>query len=214
MEALIATMIAAVTLVGAAVTWRAAAAAAEAAGLDAQALRESVELQQINSRIDAVLSHDQRIFAEYEEHIVAWRALSRRVADTTDADLARQLRFEAHAELVLARTLRPLFRAYVPDFGSKDGLAPYDTEFAHALLTSGEPRLGELDPEATLRQAERLQEHVARLVAVALLLVGALCLLTVAELGRDRVRLASGTLGIVAGIGGMATFVFLLGNLT
>jgi uncharacterized membrane protein (DUF2068 family) len=208
LEALIPLVIAVVSLIGAAVTWRAADTAARAGGMDTQALRESVEVQQIDSQIDAVLAHDQRIFAEYQEHIVAWRALLQRATDATATDLTRDLRFEAHAELVLARTLRSLFRAHVPDFGDKDGLVEYDADTALEFLRSQNARLTELDPEATLDDARRLHEHAVGLVAVVMLLVGALVLLTVAELGRGRVRMSFGILGIVATIGATAAFLF------
>jgi len=213
LEALIPFAIAVVSLVGAAVTWRASDTAGRAGGMDTQALRESVELRQIDSGIDAVLAHDQRVFAEYQEHIVAWHALAQRAAETKDADLAGDLRWEAHAELALARTLRPLFRAFVPSFGDKDGLVTYDSEVAVAWLQTQSSRRTELDPDATLQEANRLHEHAVSLVGVVILLVGALFLLTVAQLGRARIRLTFGVLGILAAVGATTAFLLLEGVL-
>lgn len=209
LEALIPFVIAVVSLVGAAVTWRAADTAARAGGMDTQALRESVELQQIDSGIDAVLAHDHRVFSEYQEHIVAWRALSQRAAEAEDVAQARDLRWDAHTELALARTLRPLFRAFVPDFGDKDGVVTYDSDLATSFLRSQNTRLTEIDPQATLDEARRLHEHAVGLVAVVILLVGALFLLTVAQLGRARVRTSFGALGIVAAVAAVVAFALL-----
>jgi hypothetical protein len=207
MEALIPVMIAAVSLIGAAVTWQASDTSARAGGLDAQALRETVELQQIHSRIEAVVAHDRRIFGEYQEHILAWRDIARRAAEATSTEAARELRFEAHGRLAMARALRPLFRVQIPGFGDKDGLVEYDADAAVTILRTGDDRLEELDPEATLELARETHERAIALVAVVIMLVGALFLLTVAELGRGRLRVSFGALGIITAIAASGAFI-------
>jgi hypothetical protein len=95
----------------------------------------------------------------------------------------------------------------LPDFGSKDGLAEYDVDVALQGLRTAETRLTELNPKTTVAAAGRLHEHAIGLVAVVISLVGALFLLTVAQLGGGRIRMTFGTLGIVAAIVATAAFV-------
>lgn len=206
MEALVPFMIAVVSLVGAAVTWRASDAAENAGGLDAQVLRETVELQQIHRQIEAVLAHDQRIFVEYRAHIHAWRDLERR-AGPAGSELAQRLRSEAQARLAMARTLRPMFRAYRPDFGDDAGTVTYDEELARSSLESGQSRLSQLDPEGTLALATSRHQHAVALIAVVIVLVAALFLLTVAQLGTGFRRVTFGALGIVAAVVASGAFV-------
>jgi hypothetical protein len=208
MEALLPFMIAAVSLIGAAVTWRASDTAANAGSLDAQVLRETTELQQIVSQLDAVVAHDRRIFAEYQEHMIAWHDLEDRAAAASGTDLASELRAQAQARLAMARTLRPMFRAVLPDFGDENGAVTYDEEYARTTLRAGDDRLSELDPEATLELANARHEQAVALVAVVILLVGSLFLMTVAQLGRGVIRVRFGGLGVLAA--GVACVAFVL----
>lgn len=199
LDALIPFMIAAVSLIGAAVTWQASDTAASAGGLDAQVLREATERQQILTHIRGVVVYDQQIFAEYQEHITAWHDLDARaeVAIGADPALARRMRFQAQSELAMARTLRPLFRVFLPDFGGENGLGLYDREAALAYLTSIDSRLAELDPESTRSLAVARHGLAIQLVAVVIALVGSLFLLTVSQLGRGLMRLWFGVFGIL-----------------
>lgn len=209
LDVLIPFMIAAVSLIGAAVTWQASDTAASAGGLDAQVLREATERQQILSQVRAVIVHDRQVYAEYQEHITAWHDLDTRAeaAATTDPALARALRFQAQSHLAMARTIRPLFRAQIPGFGDEQGLELYDEDAALAGLIAGESRLGDLDPLATRALAVERHDLAIRLVAVVIALVGSLFLLTVAQLGRGLTRVWFGVLGIVVAIFASSLFI-------
>ena len=209
LDVLIPFMIAAVSLIGAAVTWQASDTAATAGGLDAQVLREATERQQILSQIRAVIVHDRLVFAEYQEHITAWHDLDTRAeaATATGPALARSLRFQAQAHLAQARTLRPMFRAQIPDFGDETGLVPYDDEAALTYLTDSDSRLTNLDPEATRTLAVARHDLAIQLVAVVIALVGSLFLLTVAQLGRGVMRVWFGVLGIIVAVLASGLFI-------
>jgi len=200
LEAVIPSLIAAVSLTGAAVTWRASDAGAQAAQLDAQVVREATEEQQITSQLHAVVAHDRGIFTAYQEHILAWRSLQAEVHEVADSDpsLASALTYELQGRLALARTLRSQFRALLPDFGDERGVVEYDERLALQTLIDGESRLRELDPTRTLALATARHSQTIQLVAVVILLVGALFLLTVAQLGRGITRIWFGALGALS----------------
>jgi hypothetical protein len=209
MEALIPFMIASVSLTGAAVTWRASELGSQAAELDAQVVREATEEQQIMSQLNAEVEYDRRVFADYQEHILAWRTLAAHAEEmeASDPDLARAMTYESQARLAMARTLRSLFRAVRPDFGDEAGHVEYDEERALQGLIESDERLLALDPEETQSLASARHAQAIQMVAVVILMVGALFLLTVAQLGKGIMRIWFGGLGAVAATVALVAFL-------
>ncbi|MDQ3880495.1 MAG: hypothetical protein M3295_05440, partial [Chloroflexota bacterium] len=116
-------LIAVASLIGAVVTWRASLAANDGSGLDAQARREVAEEQQIRVQLGAIVANDRRLLASYQEHVLAARRLfaEAETLGDDDPDAAAERTLEAQSRLNLARSLRPLFRAQLPDFGDAQG---------------------------------------------------------------------------------------------
>ncbi|MDQ7828016.1 MAG: hypothetical protein QN122_05400 [Armatimonadota bacterium] len=185
----IALAIAAVSVLGAVAAWHAAVTASAATDLDQQAVQERLRYELRLLEQEGIVNQDLRFAVRYQEHLKAWRLLRRAAAEArATPPLARALDTQAHAELALARALRPYFRGAQVSFGDGDGTFSYDRAYVLRQNLAHDSVLAELRPDALRVQAERAHLRAWWLVGVVTLFVAALVLLTLAELGGARVR--------------------------
>lgn len=226
-ESTIIVMIALASVLGAWLTFQAAASASEAASLDGQFVRELAEKERIETRHQSIVAFEEGLFATYSEHLRAYADFAsradaldcvpgetecdREVTDLGDPELAGELRMAGQGELAIARGLRPLFRADVPDWRDTDRKIivddPYDVEEA-MLRLSADPRLGELRRSSVETDADAAQARVISLVRVVILLVAALLLLTLAYVIVGRSRRLFAAFGALAAVAAAAVGLF------
>jgi hypothetical protein len=109
---------------------------------------------------------------------------------------------EAQGQAALARNTGALFFANAPTV-SPDGTVGYDRRQALDNLLSQYVVYQQLHPATTQAEAARAHTKTTRMVAVGMVLVGALFFLTLAQVARTRRRhgfLAMGTCSLVAGL--------------
>lgn len=169
-----------VSIMAAGLALRTALIASDAAHLDSTAVQESVERQRREQFMGLVADQDSRLFATYAQ-IDASRAghLAELQTSTDDRDRER-LRLEIQAESDLLRATWQTFQAVHPAYGP-DGRLAFDAPGTLTQWLATDPRLEELRAGRTVARAEELHAAALLLIADVALLVGALLLLTVAQ---------------------------------
>lgn len=210
-KTVVAVLIAVASILSAVVAWRASAASRAAGDLDEQGTQEQVLQEQELASIEGLVANDQRLFARYQEHILAWRILQKQSRDTRagNAALADSLDTEASAQLALARSLRRFFQGATPDFGNEEGIVEYNREFVLRNLRESNAALTELDPEATFLAAAREHDRTIRLVGVFTAVVAALFFLTIAQFAGSAIRGIFALAGAVVGLAGLIMLVLI-----
>ena len=183
----VAILIAFVSIMGAVVAWRASEASELASNLDQDATQQFVQREQILGQLDEDVIQDMRLLGSYQEHVKAWKELDRAAAAATGG-AADDLRRRAQEERALARALYLLFQTAYPTDPEENGDVAFDREFAQRVMRDGNDDLATLAPEATDARADDAHEKTVNLVALAALLVGALFLLTLAQMARPTIR--------------------------
>lgn len=205
----VAILIAAVSVLGAIVAWRASVYSTDASNLDQQATQELVRRQQILASFRGFVSQDRRFHGPYQEHVKAATLLDResRAVRRRNPVHATELRAQAQEERALARSLAHFFYSQTPDDPTAAGNVAYDAGAGLQYLEEVDAELPMLHPVAVAREARRLHHRTVRLVGVAAVFVVALFFLTLAELTRPAVRPFFAASGSLAFIGGIALFV-------
>ncbi len=207
-KTVVAVLIAVTSILGAVVAWRASVSSNAAGDLDEQGTQELVLEEQERASIEGLVANDQRLFARYQEHILAWRLLQKQAEAQRgkDQELADALAAEAQGELALARSLRGFFQGGTPDFGDDEGVVAYDRDFVLANLEANNQYLPVLDPQATFRRADEEHDRTVRLVGVFTLVVVALFFLTIAQFAGAAIRGLFAVAGVAVGVAGLIAF--------
>jgi hypothetical protein len=174
--------IVAVSILAAAMAWR-ASAANDAAGAKEQLATENVfQQQELMASDESAVIHDIGLFDRYEEHENLALALQRDAAHASGSQ-ARALAIQVQQARGLARDEEPLFEGPLPT-ARADGSVTYDAGYARSQARLRDFELADLKPPSQLRaQAAIEHERGVRLTGLAVLFVAALVLLTFAELG-------------------------------
>ena len=186
--------IAALSIVGALLAWRASTDFDAAADLSRQAVDMGVRYQAVRALSDGRIDFDARLSLIYQEHLRAAAALTERAGTTRDANAAAgiddtsqvdALEAEARIEGAIARHLAASFLTYSPTIEA-DGSVTYDRDANAGLERAGNADLRTLDP-ANVRgvaQESSVTRRVAQqLVVAGALFIAAMFFLTVADLG-------------------------------
>ena len=201
LKSIIAILIGVVSVTGAVVTWRAALLAEYATDNDRQAVAETVLRQRaaVNARLE--VGAQERAFARYRSDIIA--------ADRLDADAetlraqgrsseARAAENEATARRKEADELAALsgFSQYLSE---DDGGTPtFDAERSRQDLIRDDVEAAQVDPNITSDRADDLRSHSQRLVGWIVVFVGAVVLLTLAQvINIKAIRAGLAALGVV-----------------
>jgi hypothetical protein len=174
--------IVAVSILTAAMAWR-ASAADETAGAKEQLATENVfQQQELMASDESSVIHDIGLFDRYEEHLNLARALQRDAAHASGS-AARALAVQVQEARGLARDEQPLFEGPLPTT-RPDGSVTFDAAYARSQARLRDFELADLKSPSQLRaQAGVEHERGVRLTGLAVLFVAALVLLTFAELG-------------------------------
>lgn len=199
LKLVIAVLIGLVSVTGAVVAWQSALAGEKATDKDRQAIAESVIVAQASADTEIVIQDARARFAEHLAAVVAVDQLERSrdvLLGNGDDDAAFELTEEIAEQEVLARRVLEganapvLLNEYV--IAGADGEPPtFDEEQLEAdlLRVSAEQNL--VDPSQTVREANRLRSDSQWLDGWLIALVGAVVILTLAQVSRQRlVRLA------------------------
>ena len=200
----IALLITLVSILAAVAAWRASVVSGNAGGLDQQASQERIRRQQIEGQLNAQVDQDLRLFPRYLSHLSTWEVLTKRAAQQQDKrpEVAVRLRGDAQEELALARTIYQAL-SVKPRFGQTE----YDEQGSREFLTSFNADLVTLTPDETAKLAEEERSRGVTLVGITALFVSSLFCLTLAQLGRRRIRRAFAVVGVLLMLGASAGMV-------
>lgn len=201
----VAFLIAVVSIVSALVAWRASLAQNDAQGLDIRAIQELAQVQQARQGLQSLVDQDRRFVARAQEHLLTAKQL-RAEADSiraTDATRADQLDQQAQDEDALARVLSPFFLAAGGIVLGDNDQIGYDAAYVQRNLEQNDETMRQLHPDETRTSATIAHARALDLIGIALVLVVSLFFLTLAEVGRRRLRVwfaAAGGLGAIAAV--------------
>lgn len=205
-KSVIAILIGVVSVTGAVVTWRAAILAEFATDKDRQAVAETVLRQRSVASAEIVLEAENRAFARYRADLVSADRLEEeatQLEDEGDDERALQARNAASVHRRVAEEL-----SLVRDFGDyvnvDDAGNPVslDLDRRRDDLLRQDGEASQVDPEQTIVQGNEFRTKSQRLVAWIVVFVGAVVLLTIAQLLKNRV--------LRVGFAGAAVVVYLV----
>jgi hypothetical protein len=181
-----------VSVFGAYVTWRAAAAAGTASDFDQQSRQASLLSDQFRTEDENVISYEARLYSTYRAHIRTAEALDR--AAVGDRAAASRLRRESRDHRAVARALQLPLNDLAVD---NEGVASYDRRASLRLALEQDPRLEELRPRGLSDAADRARDKRLALVAVDTGVIAAIFFLTLALLAaRLRTHFAMAGFGL------------------
>ena len=204
LKLVIAVLIGLVSVTGAVLAWQSALAGEKATDKDRQAIAESVIIAQTTADEELVVQDARTRFADHTAAIVAAGLLdeqSDRFAAAGNDVAARAAADEAVDQRTLARRVLEsgnapvLLQKYVDD--PADGSPPvFDERQLRADLRQLSADTNQVDPEETEEDAQELRDKAQRLDGFLIPMVGAIVLLTFAQVSRPRpVRLGLTGLG-------------------
>jgi len=190
LKSLIAVLIGIVSVTGAVVTWRAALLAEFATDKDRQAVAETVLRQRSAASAEIILEAEGRAFARYRADLVSADRLDEEAASLEKGgDDARAL--EARNDAVVHRRVADEL-AQVRDFGpyvvEDDAGNPVslDTDRRRDDLLRQDNEASQVDPLQTISQGNDLRDRSQVLVGWIVVFVGAVVLLTIAQIIGNR----------------------------
>jgi hypothetical protein len=188
---LIPVLIGLVSVTGAVVAWRSSQSGEYATDKDRQAVAETVTEAQTDASNQIIVEDARARFATHLQNVVAATLMEADAADTSDASRAAALDDEAAerraiAERALAGGPSPLALAqYVTD-ADGDGTPEFDEERFTDDLDFLSASNTQVDPSQTVREANRLRNESQWLDGVLVPMVGAIVLLTLAQISTRR----------------------------
>lgn len=209
----IAVLIGLSSVLSAVVAWRASLSAIEAGRYESLAVQQQARRAQLERELEGIVAQDLRLATAYREHAAAARELQQQAHDVRadDPELADELDMEAAGRRSQARSLQPFFVGQLGVALRDDGTVDYDADRVLRWLREGELELRELRPDDTLELANVADRRTLGLIGVAAIFVGALLVLTLAQVVERRLglRLAFTLLGgVLVGVGAV-TFMAL-----
>jgi hypothetical protein len=209
---LVALLIAAVSVAGAVVAWRASVAADGAGGADEAGIRATINLTETRALAAVNGYADYAAFARYIEFLTLADALEAQYANLP-AEAA-----PAEAELLLAqlvelrdRTTAATF-AFPAQYINRDGT--YALQRQQGELFADAAREKDLAPDTSFAQADALRGQTNRLLLALSGLAGGLVLLTLIEAAGRRLKYALLLAGVLAFVaGGISAYLIDQGRL-
>jgi hypothetical protein len=181
-ETVVGVLIVLVTVFGAYVTWRAAAASGTASDLDQRGRQELILEQRRQSELRAQVSYEQNLFRAFEGHVALADLLEGDAAQVRDRDpaLSRSLSAEAERERAMARSLQSWFYGY---HLGRNFHPAYNADRELTSLVKYDQDLDELNPPRLEKAADTAREKRFWLVVVDTAAIAAIFFLTLALLG-------------------------------
>lgn len=199
LKLVIAVLIGLVSVTGAAVAWRSAIASEKATDKDRQAVAETVTVEQARADNEVIVQDARSRFADHAIAVVNADLLEQRAAAAAEQGLDDQARaasneaveLRAVARRVLAGGLGPVLLADYVTESDEPGVRPtFDEVTLGRDLDRIAAAQNQLNPEQTIREADRLRRESERFDRWLIFMVGAVVILTLAQvIGRRPIRL-------------------------
>ncbi len=203
-------VIAAISIFGAVVAWRASIVSSNASDLDQRATQELAHQEQLLATHRGQVSEDLRLLAIYQEHGKLRQTMLEQAKrlEKRNPELANALEIRAQGEGAITRMLRGFFLGYYAGLNKK-GNAEYNRNTALEFLVERDPELASLRPRQLADEAGAAQREGENLTGIAAILVTALFFLTIAQVARPQIRRIFAGTGIVVAALGFILFVVL-----
>ena len=185
-------------------TWRAARYAEEATDKDRQAVAETVVVQQNNANVETQLRDEQAAFVQYRADLANAELLALDAEALAAAGLeaeARAATDEAAVQRELADRLASLTFSLDYVIEDAEGNLSFDEDRRRDDLRQQNEAAFRVDPDSRAEEAVDLRQKSQRLVGWIVPLVGAIVLLTVAQVSRRavvRTAVAAGGVAVYA----------------
>ena len=197
-----------VSITGAVLTWQSALAGEKATDHDRQAVAESVQVSQADADVEIVVQDAIVRFADHAAAVAdadALEADAQRFAAAGNTAAAQAAEAEAVAERAVAQRVLEGGSVLLVPYVDTDGEDPFfDSVQLRDDLRETVLRELQVDPAATQSEANRLRNESQRLDGWLIALVGAVVLLTFAQISRSR-SLRLGFLGAGTAVWVLAT---------
>ena len=203
-------VIAAVSILGAVVAWRASIVSSNASNLDQRATQELAHQEQLLATHRGQVNEDLRLLAIYQEHGKLRQTMLEQAGRLRNSNpaLAHALEIRAQGEGAIVRMLQGLFLGFYPTLDEK-GRADYDRSTALEFLAERDSELKNLRPNQLAVEAETTRREGENLTGIAAILVAALFFLTLAQLAQPQLRRTFAGTGVVVATIGFLLFVLL-----
>jgi hypothetical protein len=204
LKLVIAVLIGLVSVTGAVVAWRSAISGEKATDKDRLALAESVIVAQADANTEVIVQDARVRFADHTAAVVAARLLDQQsgvFAGDGNDDAAREAADAAVEQRALAsRALEggnaPVLLADYVDDGDGTTVPELDEDRLREDLERIASDSNQVDPDQTEADAQELRDEGQRLDGFLIPMVGAIVLLTLAQISRRKpVRLGLAALG-------------------
>ncbi len=205
----VALLMAAVSLVGAFVSYTAAERSSDASHLASLASQQHSEEQQVHLQIEAMVNQDERTLVRAEPEWKAYQSSMQEADAIRPSDPARAVQLDLAAQESFARyaQLYSFFRVGLP--GQTTETLVFDPDFVRADLRVQDPTLFRASSKLTSEDAHTAAGIANATVATVILLVGALLLLTVGHVTGGRRGVAFAAAGAALALGGTIWFAVL-----
>ncbi|MFN2544719.1 MAG: hypothetical protein ABR600_09170 [Actinomycetota bacterium] len=203
----IAHLIVVASIASAVVSWQASVFSNSASDLDQAASQQLVQREQLLAWHRGDVNEDLRLVSTFQEHVRNWRVLQAQSRRISDPAQSARLRRQADTELATARSLQRFF--VVNGVGlnqSRSGDVAYSPRQAMQRVISQDLVLQALTPQATDVEAGRAHADTVRLEGIAAIEVLSLFFLTIAQIGRRRIRDVFSVVGSVVLLAGVGLF--------
>jgi hypothetical protein len=195
LKLVIAVLIGLVSVTGAALAWKSAISSEKATDKDRQAVAETVTVEQARADTEVIVQDARARFAEHAINVLNADLLDQQAevaASQGDGVRARAASDEA-VELravgrrVLEGTLGPVFLADYVTAGEEGARPTFDETALSRDLDRIAAAQNQLDPVQTIREADRLRAESERFDRWLIFMVGAVVVLTLAQVTGRRV---------------------------
>jgi hypothetical protein len=205
LKLVIAVLIGLVSVTGAVVAWQSSLAGEKATDKDRQALAESVIVSQADADTEVIVQDARIRFADHTAAVIAARLLDEeadRFASNGNGDASRAAADEAVEQRALARRVleggnAPVLISEYVDDGDGSAAPAFDEGRFREDVERIAADANRVDPEETEADAQELRDKAQRLDAFLIPMVGAIVILTFAQINKSKsVRLgltAAGT---------------------
>lgn len=195
LKVVIAVLIGLVSVTGAVVAWQSSLAGEKATDKDRQAVAESVTVAQAEADADVIVQDARVRFADHTAAVVSARLLEEqadRFASSGNQDAARAAADEAIEQGALARRVlegsnAPVLLSEYVDDGDGTAAPVFDEARFRDDLERISVDTNQVDPTQTVVEARRLRADGQRLDGWLIAMVGAIVVLTMAQISKPKV---------------------------
>ena len=207
---IVALVIAVASTLGAVVAYRASLAEIDGVELDRRIIQERMQVETELQQKKQMVYEDVALSARFQQHLLAWHLLEEDAAAAYKEhrrDAAVDSALRAQAELALARSMTPYFRAANPTLGDDRWVIRYNADAEIDRQLADDNALIRLHPEVTEARTEAAHLRARNLVGVEALFIASLFFLTLAEFSPPQIQVPSAIVGGAVIVAALAAWV-------